>query len=132
MNKSLVSLKSLLFLSCFFTSAVLIGQGSFILTVNHPDTVAGAYDILQGSFGPDFCSTADLTGDLMFVEDGVGGTEACDTVVNDLTGKIAVLDRGNCDFSLKVFNAQKEGAIAVIVCNNASDPHHSYGTWIGL
>ncbi len=35
-----------------------------------------------------------------------------------LAGKIAVIDRGNCNFTVKIKNAQIAGAIAVIVVNN--------------
>ena len=38
-----------------------------------------------------------------------------------LSGKIAVLDRGTCDFTEKVRNAQDAGAIAVIICNNQAN-----------
>ena len=36
-----------------------------------------------------------------------------------LTGKIALIERGICNFSEKVFNAQRGGAIAAFVYNNA-------------
>ncbi len=35
-----------------------------------------------------------------------------------LEGAIAVVDRGSCDFTDKVFNAQRAGAVGVIVVNN--------------
>ena len=41
----------------------------------------------------------------------------------DLTGKIALIDRGVCTFGTKILNAQARGAIGVIVVNNvAGDP----------
>src|SRR5690554_3170029 len=48
--------------------------------------------------------------------------EACDPATNgaDLTGKIAVLYRGGCEFGLKAYNAQQAGAIAAVVINNES------------
>ena len=45
---------------------------------------------------------------------------ACAPLAADLTGKIAVIERGACFFSIKVFNAQKAGAIAAIVYNSAA------------
>jgi hypothetical protein len=44
-------------------------------------------------------------------------TQCCSEVITDLTGKIALIDRGLCDFSKKVFNVQNKGAVAAIICN---------------
>jgi len=44
--------------------------------------------------------------------------DACNTVMNDLSGKIAVIKRGTCYFSTKIRNAQSAGALAVIILNN--------------
>jgi extracellular elastinolytic metalloproteinase len=49
--------------------------------------------------------------------------DACATVGTAVSGKIALVDRGTCDFTKKVLNAQTAGAVAVIVANNvASNP----------
>jgi subtilisin family serine protease len=40
---------------------------------------------------------------------------ACDPIANDLTGKIALIERGACFFSTKILNAQAAGAVGVIV-----------------
>lgn len=40
----------------------------------------------------------------------------------DLTGKIAVMFLGSCEFGLKVFNAQQRGAIGVVIINYSSSP----------
>ena len=42
-------------------------------------------------------------------------------MINDLTGKIAVLYRNSCDFATKAWNAQVAGAVAVIVINREDD-----------
>ena len=39
---------------------------------------------------------------------------------NSLLGKVAIVDRGTCDFSVKVKNVQNAGAIAAIVVNNVA------------
>jgi len=41
--------------------------------------------------------------------------------VSDVAGKFALIDRGNCDFTNKVLNAQLNGAIGVIVANYTGD-----------
>ncbi len=47
----------------------------------------------------------------------------CGSITDDLTGKIALIDRGVCTFSEKIRNAQNAGAIGVLVVNNrAGDP----------
>ena len=38
-----------------------------------------------------------------------------------LTGSIALIERGTCNFSEKVYNAQRGGAIAAIIYNNAAN-----------
>ncbi len=43
----------------------------------------------------------------------------CDSIPEgQLTGKVAVIRRGVCAFSLKAFNAQQAGAVAVLIANN--------------
>lgn len=78
-----------------------------------------------------------ITADMEMVDDGTtpgtmdtGGSsphdtsqDACDSTTwsQDLTGKIAVLFRGACEFGLKSFNAQKRGAVAVLIINHTGD-----------
>lgn len=45
----------------------------------------------------------------------------------DLTGKIALVQRGDSSFSEKIKNAQDAGALAVIVGNNDPDPDATFG-----
>lgn len=67
---------------------------------------------------------------LMMVDDGTAGTnpqgnpiaqEGCSPLVNDLTGKIAVLYRNTCEFGTKAINAQNAGAVAVIIINRDNE-----------
>jgi hypothetical protein len=62
----------------------------------------------------------------MLVEDGMLGVnpqgidsthEGCNPLINDLTGKIAVVYRNTCYFSAKVYYAEQSGALAVVVVN---------------
>jgi len=98
------------------------------LTINSPAGIAGTYLTGTAQFGPTISSTA-TTGDLVLVNDGSAApTEACVAMTaGSLTGKIAVLDRGNCAFVDKVKNAQNAGAIGVIVVNNVSGGVMSMG-----
>ncbi len=63
---------------------------------------------------------------LMLVDDNTPGLnpqgnpiaqEGCDSLVNDLTGKIAVIYRNTCSFVQKIKNAQDAGALAAIIIN---------------
>ncbi len=67
-----------------------------------------------------------VQGELMLVEDGTPGMNAqnhpisqqgCTTLVNNLTGKIAVVYRNTCEFGRKVLMAQQAGAIACVIVN---------------
>jgi minor extracellular serine protease Vpr len=47
----------------------------------------------------------------------------CSAIAEDLTGMIALIDRGVCTFTTKIRNAENAGAIGVLVVNNvAGDP----------
>lgn len=73
----------------------------------------GNYSTAQ--FGGDL-SNGDVVGDVITVDDGTANpTMGCNPIVNDLTGKIALIDRGTCIFKLKVSNAEAAGAIGVII-----------------
>ncbi|HEX3744069.1 MAG TPA: S8 family serine peptidase [Bryobacteraceae bacterium] len=52
-------------------------------------------------------------------------------VAGSLTGQIALISRGTCDFSLKIPNAQAAGAVGVILINNSSNPA-TLTNWGGL
>lgn len=43
--------------------------------------------------------------------------DGCTAIAEDLTGKIALIQRGTCNFSVKVKNAQLKGATAAIIYN---------------
>jgi hypothetical protein len=76
---------------------------------------------------PDFLIPGTYVQDtLMLVDDGSPGTnaqghpiaqEGCNPLINNLTGKIAVIYRNTCEFGMKALNAQNAGAVAVIVIN---------------
>lgn len=94
---------------------------SDLLTVNAPTGIAGTYFAAEATFGPGV-STTPITADLELIDDGVGTIDdGCEPAINGaaLSGKIAVIYRGNCNFVTKVANAQAEGALAVIMINNA-------------
>jgi hypothetical protein len=67
--------------------------------------------------------TGPITGQVVYFDDATGGThEACTGApATSITGKIALINRGTCNFTVKVHAAQDAGAIGVIVVNNVPD-----------
>lgn len=87
------------------------------LHVDAPSEIAGSYETGIASFGPQITSTP-VTGPVEVVEDNTNKpSQGCQNLKNDLTGKIALIDRGTCEFGRKIVNAQNKGAIAAIICN---------------
>ncbi|MBE1301611.1 MAG: GlyGly-CTERM sorting domain-containing protein [Alteromonadaceae bacterium] len=92
---------------------------------SHPDL--GLLQSTQlASFGP--AQYRDVVGEVVRLVDGNdvdsgSVTDGCEAATNpeELAGKIAIVDRGSCNFTLKVLNAQNAGAIATIVVNNNDD-----------
>ncbi len=92
------------------------------ITVTSHSDIGLLESTIGSTFGPSEFEA--FAGKLVRIDDGdsADGTinDGCEAAVNaaDLTGNIAVIDRGACTFVLKVRNAQNAGAIAVIVANN--------------
>jgi hypothetical protein len=95
--------------------------------------LAGAsFTTQEASFGAAL-TQAGVTADLMPVVDQADGVTglACDPLSTlsrlALVGKIAVVDRGVCNFTVKAKNVQDAGAIGVVVVNNAATGLPSMG-----
>lgn len=89
-----------------------------LLRVNSPGGIAGDYQVGLATFGPTL-TAGGVTGPVELVADNFGNpTNGCETITNDLTGKIAFIDRGTCGFAIKVKNAQNAGAIGVIIADS--------------
>jgi hypothetical protein len=83
---------------------------------------AGTYDVGTASFGP-ILGTPGVYGEVMPVSPAAAAVgEACNPLsaidVAAVRGKIALINRGVCGFTIKAKNAQNAGAIAVIVGDN--------------
>ncbi len=89
------------------------------LTIHSPSSVAGVYQVSLASFGPQFSGGSDPTvrADLVLAQPVL----ACGALpAAQVGGRIAVVDRGSCDFDIKVRNAQNAGAVGVLVVNNVA------------
>ncbi|MBK6378339.1 MAG: hypothetical protein IPF72_00680 [Chitinophagaceae bacterium] len=64
-----------------------------------PNFIDGTYNVGTAVFGAPLTATP-LTADAVLVNDGTGGAgnpyDACESIMNDLTGKIAVIERSGC------------------------------------
>ena len=118
MKKPIASLfpVALMLLFCSVPFCFLTAQ-NYSLTVDN-GAATGSYGAQIALFGPDACEVPMLSGELAVAEDASGDSRACAEVATDVDGKIAIIDRGDCFFSNKVFNAQQQGAIAVLIINN--------------
>ena len=97
------------------------------LVVTSPPNLAGGYNGVPAAFGPSI-DIAGVSGVLTPVDDGVGdGSDACEAITADMTGLIALIERGSCDFTVKVKNVQDAGAVAAVVYQNSSDPAFTMG-----
>lgn len=97
-------------------------SGGNYLTVNTPAGIAGSYSATGATFGPGLPATP-ITANVVLLEDGTAPiNDGCEAATNGgaLSGTIAMIDRGNCNFTSKVENAQNAGAVAVIIVNNTA------------
>ena len=106
---------------------MFLWSGPIQLVINSPPSIAGTVMAAGASFGPALPDPV-LGGDVVAALDaanpeGPSSTDACSPFTNSasISGKIALADRGICNFTVKVANAQAAGAIAMIVANNVGD-----------
>ena len=95
----------------------VLDRGEPELRVNSPAGL-GPFMFGPASFGPQLAPPG-LSGDVVLGDDGVApGSDGCTALTNPVAGKIVLLDRGTCTFTVKVANAQAAGARAVIIADN--------------
>ncbi len=87
--------------------------------INAPVSLAGTYPAQIAAFGPSPI-TSPVTGNVVLA----APLDGCTALTNGaaVSGKIALIDRGTCNFTVKVKNAQLAGAIGVLVANNTVGP----------
>lgn len=103
----------------------------FVVQITEPSGIA--QNLFNGqecgwvgsTYGPSLTADQAFCGDVVWAKDSLG----CTPITNDLTGKIALLRRGVCNFSLKVYHAQQAGAIAAIITNHYLTATDGPCTW---
>lgn len=97
-------------------------SGGMLLTINGSEGFSGSFE----SAGPEFglgVPPWGLSGQIVLVNDGAGEntSDACEegfVNADEIRGRIALIDRGDCFFVDKVKRAQDAGAVAVVITNN--------------
>ena len=116
------------------------GQHSLeAMEISAPQTIAGKYAVKEASFTPPLIDRDPVQGRLVLVDDDDTATDdstigtsfdGCQALINssEVTGNIAFMQRGGCDFDVKITNADNAGAIAAVVFNLSGAPVVMVGT----
>jgi hypothetical protein len=124
MKKLLLTVSAIALSAATYAQVIVAGISPQSIVANYAHTWA---DPAGGWGTPDFNIPGTFVQDtLKIVDDGSTGTnaqgnpisaEGCNPLINDLTGKIAVVFRNTCEFGTKALNAQNAGAVGVIIVN---------------
>ncbi len=79
--------------------------------INSPESVAGDYSALEGAITKPLSVTGPVTADVAAADPIL----ACEPLTSDLSGHIALIERGACTFTAKVTNAVNAGAIGILM-----------------
>jgi hypothetical protein len=124
---SAINSRKLVWIGANVTAAApgVLSAGVPLVQISGPAAGAatGTYDVGTASFGPPL-GTPGVYGEVMPVTTNAVLGDACNPLspvdVLAVSGKIALLNRGVCGFTIKVKNAQNAGAIGVIVGDNVA------------
>ncbi len=96
-----------------------------VFDVTGPGTVPAELTNIAAIHGPDGPAiAADIETDIIYAGDvDAANIEGCNAFpAGAFTASIAMIQRGTCNFAVKVNNATAAGAVAVVVFNNAGGP----------
>lgn len=95
------------------------------MEISAPTNLAGRYAVKEAFFTPPLEDVDPIEASLILVDDETDTVnDACEPLVNGdtVSGNIAFIQRGSCDFDVKVRHAEDAGAVAALVYNIAGDP----------
>ena len=96
------------------------------IAVTAPEDLARNLQMREASFTPPLRARDGIDAALVLVDDGGSGSrrDACDPLANgaDLTGAVALIERGGCQFQAKLERVEQAGAVAAIVYNTSGAP----------
>jgi hypothetical protein len=109
-------------LTCVLAAGAFTASSQVIFDVQSPASIEGTYTFSNNGDGSSW-GLANLLDPANRVTDTLklASTDSlgCGTL-NSLTGRIAVIYRGDCGFGEKALNAQNAGAVAVVIINNVA------------
>jgi extracellular elastinolytic metalloproteinase len=88
-----------------------------LLRITAPRAISGLYTTGVALFGKRVTTTPISANIVQFLDTTAMPQQGCKSSTVDLTGKIAMIDKGGCGFAKKALNAQDSGAVACIICN---------------
>ncbi|HLK97856.1 MAG TPA: M36 family metallopeptidase, partial [Hymenobacter sp.] len=101
-------------------------DGLTSVVVTAPATLAGPLNALEGSNGRRLSVVGPITGNVVAVNDGspqpLRGCSVPFVNTAAISGNIALMRRGKCNFSVKIKNAQDAGARMVIMMDSIPSP----------
>ncbi len=118
-------MKRILLIATFVCGAFVVNAQQTTVQVLYPSSIASGY---EHSFA-DWALTPDMKDPLnrviapvVIARDGSATQDSlmCTASTQDLTGKIALLFRGECEFGTKAVNAWNQGAVGIVVVGNVT------------
>ena len=105
-----------------------LAPGTALMRISSPASIAGTYQVGEAVYGPRLTGTP-LSAPILIANDTTASPLGCNPYApGTFTGRIAMIDRGVCGFTVKVKNAQDAGALAVIIADNvAGNPPPALG-----
>ncbi|MNK26250.1 Minor extracellular protease vpr precursor [compost metagenome] len=82
-------------------------------------------EMVEGAITAPLAKFPALKAELVYL--GLGNQELTQEIIDQTTGKIALIDRGVVAFAVKVELAQKAGAIGVLIANNTDEELNAIG-----
>src|SRR5690606_20362322 len=101
------------------------------IEITSPDDLAGLIAMREASFTPRLDPDRAIEGPLVLADDGVGSVgaglggsprDACEPLRVDADDSIVLIERGQCEFAVKLAHARDAGAVAAIVYNPTGGP----------
>lgn len=123
LTDKLIVMKKILLSLLFVSGAYFVHSQSEFVQVLYPTNMIASYDhdFADWALTPDMTVPANkVVAPVIIARGTTTDSLMCDATTMDLTGKIALLFRGSCEFGLKAKNAFDAGAAGVIVVNNTT------------